>query len=57
GTITAYNSGTGAMTVQVVKATGSGTFSDWTISLTGAVPNVDAENAAMAASAQLFGGM
>ena len=57
GTITAYNAGSGAMTVQVVRATGSGTFTDWTISLTGALPNIDAENAAMAAAAQLFGGM
>lgn len=33
GVITAYNSGTGAMTINIVQAIGSGTFSDWTISL------------------------
>lgn len=33
GNITAYNSGTGSMTVDVVWTRGSGTHSDWTISL------------------------
>lgn len=33
GTITAYNAGTGAMTVAVDATTGTGTFTDWTISL------------------------
>ena len=33
GTITAYNTGTGAMTVLVDTVMGAGTFSDWTISL------------------------
>jgi hypothetical protein len=57
GTITAYDSGTGAMTVSVVFTAGSGTFTDWTIALTGALFNVDAANAATAAAVQLFGGM
>jgi hypothetical protein len=35
GIITAYNSGTGSMTVQVTQVLGSGTFTDWTIALTG----------------------
>lgn len=34
GNITAYDSGTGAMTVNCVITSGSGTFTDWTISLT-----------------------
>lgn len=33
GTITAYNAGTGAMTVEVDAAAGAGTYTDWTISL------------------------
>ena len=33
GNITAYNSGTGSLTVNVVWIAGSGTFTDWTISL------------------------
>jgi biotin carboxyl carrier protein len=33
GAITAYNSGTGSLTVNVSIAVGSGTFTDWTISL------------------------
>lgn len=33
GQITAYNSGTGAMTVNVLRVQGSGTFTDWTIIL------------------------
>lgn len=37
GTVTAYNSGTGAMSVMVASGAtaGAGTFADWTISLTG----------------------
>jgi hypothetical protein len=34
GQVTAYNSGTGAMTVNVTVIGGSGTFTTWTISLT-----------------------
>lgn len=37
GNITAYNSGTGALTVEVVMKEGTGTFTDWTISLTAPV--------------------
>ena len=33
GVISAYNTGTGVMTVAVDAATGAGTYSDWTISL------------------------
>lgn len=33
GVITAYNSGTGSLTVNVSIAVGSGTFTDWTVSL------------------------
>lgn len=32
GAVTAFNSGTGAMTVSVAVRNGSGTFSDWTVS-------------------------
>lgn len=35
GTVTAYNSSTGAMTVNVANTSGSGTVSAWTVSLTG----------------------
>lgn len=38
--ITAYNSGTGLLTVAVSVAVGSGTYSDWTISL-GVIANMD----------------
>lgn len=31
GQVTAYNSGTGALTVNVTQTSGSGTFADWTI--------------------------
>lgn len=37
GIITAYNSGTGAMTVQVSASAGAGTLAAWTISLCGPV--------------------
>ena len=37
GTVTAYNVGTGSLTVQVDYILGTGTFTDWTISLTGAM--------------------
>lgn len=36
GSVTAYNSGTGALTVDVVSTSGSGTYTDWTISIGGA---------------------
>lgn len=32
GAITAFNSGTGAMTVNIINKYGSGTFTDWTVS-------------------------
>jgi hypothetical protein len=35
GPITAYNSSTGSMTVQVTNVSGTGTFSAWTVSLSG----------------------
>lgn len=38
GDVTAYNSGTGSLTVNVVLINGSGTFADWVVSLTGVVP-------------------
>jgi hypothetical protein len=34
GVITAHNSGTGALTVNVLAINGSGTFAAWTVSLT-----------------------
>lgn len=37
GDITAYNSGTGALTVNSVLTSGSGTVADWTVSLTAPV--------------------
>lgn len=37
GQITAYNAGTGALTVNVVTTLGSGTFTDWTITAGGIV--------------------
>lgn len=37
GDVTAYNSGTGALTVNVVMVNGSGTFASWTVSLAGPV--------------------
>lgn len=37
GQITAYDSGTGALTVDVTNTGGSGTFTDWTIALTAIV--------------------
>lgn len=36
GQVTAYNSGTGALTVDVTATNGSGTFTDWVITLGGA---------------------
>lgn len=36
GSITAYNSGTGSLTVDVTNIKGSGTFASWTIGLAGA---------------------
>lgn len=41
GVVSAYTSGTGAMTVSVSTATGTGTFTDWTISLCGPVSGVE----------------
>lgn len=35
GQVTAYNFGTGAMSVQVATVSGSGTYSNWTIALSG----------------------
>lgn len=35
GVVTAYNSGTGALSVSVGVAAGSGTFTDWTVGLSG----------------------
>lgn len=37
GSVTSYNSGTGALAVTTTLAEGSGTFTDWTVSLTGPV--------------------
>ena len=37
GTITAYDAGTGAMSVLTGSFTGTGTFTDWTVALTGPV--------------------
>jgi hypothetical protein len=35
GSVTAYNAGTGALVVDVISKTGSGTFTDWSIALSG----------------------
>jgi hypothetical protein len=40
GTVTAYDTGTGALTVTVSATSGSGTYAAWTVSLTAAVPDV-----------------
>jgi hypothetical protein len=37
GNITAYNSGTGLLTVNVIGTAGSGTYASWTVNLDGAV--------------------
>ena len=42
GVVTAYNSSTGALTVDVTTIAGSGTFTDWTIALSGAKGNTGA---------------
>lgn len=42
GVVTAYNSGTGSLTVDVSTIAGSGTFTDWTIALSGAQGNTGA---------------
>ena len=36
GTVTSYNTGTGALGVAVASVTGAGTFSDWTLSISSA---------------------
>lgn len=41
GVISSYNSSTGAMTVAVSLVAGSGTFTDWTIGLSGPLTGVD----------------
>ncbi len=42
GDVTAYNSGTGSLTVNVTKIASTGTFAAWTISLSGAaLPTTD----------------
>lgn len=43
GVITAYNSGTGAMTVSVVLTSGSGTLASWNVALCGPVLPLPAE--------------
>lgn len=41
GVVSAYTSGTGAMTLAISTATGSGTYTDWTISLTGPISGIE----------------
>lgn len=59
GPITAFDSGTGVMTVNVTNFTGSGTFADWVVSLSGAagltgvVNELLASNIASAATVNL----
>lgn len=38
GQVTAYNSGTGALTVNVLGSAGSGTYAAWTVALSGGLP-------------------
>jgi hypothetical protein len=45
GVLTAYNSGTGAVTVQVTTAEGSGTFTAWTIAMAAGAPMAVASQA------------
>ncbi|MFD1189759.1 hypothetical protein [Phenylobacterium conjunctum] len=58
GVITAFNSGTGAMTVQVAtgQTLGSGTFTDWTISLTASGTGVPGTRQISAAGLATGGG-
>ena len=52
GYVTAYNAGTGALTVTASAAAGSGTFADWTVSL-GGIPLPAATLAEMQAGTQV----
>jgi hypothetical protein len=45
GVLTAYNSGTGAATVQVTTAEGTGTFTAWTIAMASGAPTAVASQA------------
>ncbi len=40
GDVTSYNSGTGALVVNVLNILGGGTFSDWTITLSAPIPSI-----------------
>lgn len=51
GEVTAYNSGTGAMTINVSKIQGSGTASAWTVSLSGPVGDQVVQGASVTSSA------
>lgn len=53
GDVTAYNSGTGALTVNVVRIRGSGSASAWTVSLSGAVGPITTSEAIIAYASSL----
>lgn len=43
GIVGSYDTGTGALVVEVSRAVGTGTFTDWTISVTSSAPGSGAE--------------
>ncbi len=50
GSVTAYNSGTGAMTVNVATTSGTGTFTTWAVNLSGATQGLTGATGATGAN-------